>query len=176
MGLRLERSADAFAATDGHGRLTIGTRDTLDADDCLAQMIFHELCHALVQGESRWRTPDWGLDNRGAGDDARERACLRTQAALLGPRGLRRVLAPTTDFRPFYDALPADPLAEGPLDERALARVAVARLDEGPWAPDLRVALDATQRIVAAVWEAGAPEDSLYALYDPPRSVDDAHE
>ena len=29
----------------------IGTADTLDADDSLAQMIFHELCHSLVQGE-----------------------------------------------------------------------------------------------------------------------------
>ncbi len=168
MGLRIERTDEVFASVDGYGRIRLGTPATLDGDDCLAQLILHELCHALVQGEARWAEPDWGLDNRGAGDDERERACLRTQAALLAPRGLRVVLAPTTDFRPFYDALPEDPLSLGPPAELALARVAAARLDEGPWAPHLRVALDATASIVHAVWDAGAPEGSLYARYEAP--------
>ncbi|NLY95693.1 MAG: YkgJ family cysteine cluster protein, partial [Myxococcales bacterium] len=46
-GLRVERSDEVYASTDGEGTLTLGTRETLDPDDCLAQMIFHELCHAL---------------------------------------------------------------------------------------------------------------------------------
>lgn len=50
VGLRVRRTADAYASTDGRGTLSISTPEHLDADDCLAQMVFHELCHALVQG------------------------------------------------------------------------------------------------------------------------------
>src|SRR5678816_969150 len=110
MGLRVERTAAAYAATDGQGVLAIGAGD-LDADDCLAQMIFHEICHSLVQGEDSFQRADWGLDNETDRDVPREHACLRVQAVLAGQLGLRRLLAPTTDFRPFYDALPPDPLA-----------------------------------------------------------------
>ncbi len=157
VGLRVVRAPDAFASTDGAGTLVLGTPETLDADDCLAQMIFHELCHALVQGPASFSVPDWGLDNETERDVAREHACLRAQAALLSPLGLRVALAPTTDFRAFYDALGEDPLAPVDLGDCSveLARQALARVDTPPWAPHLRRALDATAKVVAAVREAG---------------------
>ncbi|HEV7554010.1 MAG TPA: hypothetical protein VGO00_01080, partial [Kofleriaceae bacterium] len=76
IGLRVERTADAYASTDGHGTLAIAIDAALDADDSLAQMIFHELCHSLVEGEEAFRAPDWGMDNTGPEHDWREHACL----------------------------------------------------------------------------------------------------
>ncbi len=156
VGLHVVRAPDAFASTDGQGQLLLGTPETLDADDCLAQMIFHELCHALVQGPASFAEVDWGLDNETERDVVREHACLRVQAALLAPLDLRVAFAPTTDFRVWYDALPDDPL-EGPPDDASipLAKEALARVDTPPWAPHLRRALDASARIVAAVRDAG---------------------
>jgi hypothetical protein len=154
MGLQVTRAPDAFASTDGRGTMVLGTPETLDPDDCLAQMIFHELCHALVQGPESFAWVDWGLDNETERDVVREHACLRAQAALLEPLDLRVALAPTTDFRTYYDALPDDPLT-GDDASVALAREALARVDTAPWSPHLRRALDATARIVAAVREAG---------------------
>jgi hypothetical protein len=174
IGLRIERSGEVYASTDGSGTLRLGAHATLDADDCLAQMIFHELCHALVEGAASFARPDWGLDNTGPRDVAREHACLRTQAALAGRHGLRGLLAPTTDFRAFYDRLSEDPLApaaparSGAAPETAetsqmsgaaaavdpsiaLARSAVRRADEPPWAPHLESALRATAAIARAV-------------------------
>lgn len=156
VGLRVVRAPDAFASTDGRGQLLLGTPETLDADDCLAQMIFHELCHALVQGPASFAEVDWGLDNETERDVVREHACLRVQAALLAPLDLRVAFAPTTDFRVWYDALPDDPLEGSPDDASIpLAKEALARLDTPPWAPHLRRALDASARIVAAVRDAG---------------------
>lgn len=156
VGLHVVRAPDAFASTDGQGQLLLGTPETLDADDCLAQMIFHELCHALVQGPASFAEVDWGLDNETERDVVREHACLRVQAALLAPLDLRVAFAPTTDFRVWYDALPDDPL-EGPPDDASipLAKEALARVDTPPWAPHLRRALDASARIVVAVRDAG---------------------
>lgn len=172
LGLRVQRGAHAYASTDGRGTLTIAPPEALDADDCLAQIIFHELCHALVQGEDSFGRADWGLDNDERGeayrdDAAREHACLRAQAALLTRHGLRRLLAPTTDFRPFYDALPADPLA-GPREDRsiALARAALGRALRPPFSGVLEGALRATAviaREAAAATE--APGEGPRALY-----------
>lgn len=162
VGLRVVRAPDAFASTDGRGKLVLGSAETLDADDCLAQMIFHELCHALVQGPASFAEVDWGLDNETERDVVREHACLRVQAVLLGPLDLRVALAPTTDFRAWYDALPDDPLHDplpdpigGPDPSIALAEEALVRVDAPPWAPHLRRALEATARIVRAVRDAG---------------------
>lgn len=157
VGLRVVRAPDAFASTDGRGQLVLGSSETLDPDDCLAQMIFHELCHALVQGPASFSEVDWGLDNETDRDVVREHACLRVQAALLGPLDLRVALAPTTDFRTWYDALPDDPL-DGDDPSIALAEEALARFEAPPWAPHLRRALEATSRIVQAVREAGGDE------------------
>lgn len=165
VGLRVRRTADAYASTDGRGTLSISTPEHLDADDCLAQMVFHELCHALVQGPDMQGLPDWGLDNVGDGDVPREHACLRAQAALAEPYGLRDVLAPTTDFRQFYDQLGPDPLA--PADDPAvvLARAALVRAEARPWAPALQRALEATATIVEAV--AAVASESLFAVAGP---------
>jgi hypothetical protein len=160
IGLRIERSGDVYASTDGAGTLRIGAGATLDADDCLAQMIFHELCHALVEGPGSFALPDWGLENVDARDLAREHACLRTQATLAGRHGLRALLAPTTEYRAFYDRLARDALAPlagdaaapAPPDPSiALARAALARAHEPPWAPHLDVALRATAAIAGIV-------------------------
>src|SRR3569623_641307 len=65
IGRRVVRSPDAYASTDGRGSLAIGSSETLDADDSLALMIFHELCHSLVEGDASFQRPDWGMDNPG---------------------------------------------------------------------------------------------------------------
>jgi hypothetical protein len=166
-GLRVERSAEVYAATDGAGALTLGTPETLDPDDCLAQMIFHELCHSLVQGEAHITSPDWGLENLDARDVVRELACLRVQAALAGEYGLREFLAPTTDFRATYDALPALPL-EGEGEAEQLAREAYERASRGPWSPHLRRGLEATRNVLETLRELSAlhegGEDELPSL------------
>ena len=109
IGFRVERSAEVYASTDGKGVMTIGAPSTLDPDDCLAQMILHELCHSLIEGTDSLAVPDFGLDNESERDVVREHACLRLQAWLTEEHGLRHVLAPTTDFRSYYDGLPEDP-------------------------------------------------------------------
>lgn len=152
-GLRVVRSSEVYASTDGEGTLILGTQETLDADDCLAQMIFHEFCHAGVQAPEGLAVPDWGLDNESARDVVREHACLRVQASLAGRYGLRAVLAPTTDFRAFYDALGDDPL-EGDADEVRLARDALARMSAPPFAPFVERGLVLTREVLDRVREA----------------------
>lgn len=154
IGLRVIRTPDAYAATDGRGTLAIGDDATLDADDSLAQMIFHELCHSLVEGEDAFSVPDWGMDNTGPDHDWREHACLRTQWVLAGRHGLRAVFAPTTEFRSFWDglgsALSGDVLAPRTDPSVQAAITALRRAGHPPWAPALDEALAATARIAAA--------------------------
>jgi len=165
LGLRIVRSNEVFAATDGAGVLTLGSPESLDPDDSLGQMVFHELCHSLVQGADSFREPDWGLDNLGARDEAREHACLRVQAVIARRHGLERVFAPTTDFRAFYDALGADPLA-GEGESVTLARAALERAEGPPWQPHLNRALEATRAVAEAIAPFAAP-DSLWARLSP---------
>ncbi|HSN82124.1 MAG TPA: hypothetical protein VLS88_06070 [Polyangiales bacterium] len=162
IGFRVERSTEVYASTDGMGRMIIGHPGTLDPDDCLAQMILHELCHSLIEGPRSLGVVDFGLDNESERDVQREHACLRLQAWLTAKYGLRRVLAPTTDFRGYYDQLPADPLADDDEDDPAvaLARAGAARSERSPWAPHLRQGLEATARIIEAVSELGAADPS----------------
>ena len=61
LGLKIRRSSEAFVSYDGEGTLTIAEPCDFDEDDCLAQMIFHELCHWLVAGRNGYQLPDWGL-------------------------------------------------------------------------------------------------------------------
>lgn len=147
LGMVVARSDEVFASWDGQRTLTISEPSGFDPDDCLAQMIFHEICHALVEGPSAHRLPDWGLENIDDRDILREYACHRLQAALSDPYGLRAVLAPTTVHRTYYDALPADPL--GPCDDPALvpARAGWRRATQGPWAAAIAQALEATADI-----------------------------
>jgi hypothetical protein len=165
VGLRVARDRDVFAATDGRGHLWLAPPSALDADDCLAQMILHELCHSLIMGRESFSEPDWGLDNETDRHRGLEHACLRLQAALLEPWGLREVLAPTTDYRAFYDALGPDPFAAtsgAPDDGCSLrARVALRRSEQSPWAPHLGRALSATADVLGAVARVrGAPGDA----------------
>jgi hypothetical protein len=164
IGFRVERSAEVYASTDGKGIMTIGDPTTLDPDDCLAQMILHELCHSLIEGAKSLHLPDFGLDNVSARDAIREHACLRLQAWLTDKHGLRGVLAPTTDFRRYYDELPEDPFAgEDPAIE--LARAGAARSEQPPWAPHLWEGLEATARVMKAARGLGAADP---AADDPP--------
>ncbi len=164
LGVRIARSAEVYASWDGAGTLTLSTPDDFDADDSLAQLIFHELCHALVAGPSAFTRVDWGLDNTDDRDLVQEHACHRLQAALADRHGLRGLLAVTTTWRPYWDALPADPLA--PCDDPALplALAAWDRARHGPWADTLEAALAATATIAEAVrsFADALPTDSLW--------------
>ncbi|MCX7808457.1 MAG: YkgJ family cysteine cluster protein, partial [Deltaproteobacteria bacterium] len=148
LGLRVIRSPKAYASYDGKGTLTLAPSEALDPDDCLAQMIFHEACHALVQGPEAFFQEDWGLDNTTSRDVVRELACLRVQAQLAQPFGLRKFLAPTTEFRAFYDSLGPDPLevteseslfasSSELVESVRLAKVALGRADRPPFHPHL---------------------------------------
>lgn len=108
-GWKIDRSDQVFAAWDGNGTLTIGTTETLDPDDSLAQLILHEFCHAMVEGPDSWNRPDWGLDITDRSQLFHEHACLVLQAAVSDPFGLRTFFGSTTDARKFYDRLPGTP-------------------------------------------------------------------
>jgi Fe-S-cluster containining protein len=155
IGLRVERTADAYACSDGEGRIQIGDDNLLDVDDAVAQLIFHELCHALVEGDAGWARPDWGLDNSGAGDVTREHACLRLQIYLASPHDLRAPMAPTTEYRDYYDRLPVDALADDGDPAVAPARAAAARAAAAPW----REAIEQALALTAAQLRAAAEVD-----------------
>jgi hypothetical protein len=157
IGLRVVRTPDAYAATDGRGTLAIGDDAALDADDSLAQMVFHELCHSLVEGEAAFTRPDWGMDNTGPDHDWREHACLRAQWVLAGRHGLRGLFAPTTDFRAFWDQLAGDVLADRADPSVQAAIAALRRATLPPWAPALDDALAATAQIAQVAARFAAP-------------------
>jgi len=141
MGMRVRRSDTVNASWDGCGVLTIGTPETLDPDDCVAQMILHEVCHALCEGPECLTKPDWGLENTDPAKRVHEHACLRLQAALADQYQMRSFFAATTFFRSYYDRLPDDPLADGSDPAIAVAKDAWVRAQRGPWAEPLRDAL-----------------------------------
>lgn len=154
LGMNLIRDDEVFASWDGKGTLRIGTTATLDADDSVAQMVFHEICHAAVEGPEGFRRPDWGLDITDPRQAVHERACLRLQAALAGPHGLREFFAATTNFRAYYDCLPADPLA-APDDasDAAAAMARAARRRLSTWPASAHVELDRDQEEINGTWE-----------------------
>jgi hypothetical protein len=158
IGFRVERSADVYASTDGKGVMTIGVPSTLDPDDCLAQMILHELCHSLIEGEGSLAVPDFGLDNESARDVVREHGCLRLQAWLTDKYGLRHALAPTTDFRTYYDELPEEPFADDADPAVVAAKLGAARSEGAPWAPHLWLGLEATAKILEVASQLGAAD------------------
>lgn len=165
IGFRVTRSSEVYAATDGAGELVIATNDTMDADDSLAQMIFHELCHSLVEGPDALKRVDWGLDNETDRDVPREHACLRLQATLAGEHGLRHVLAPTTEHRAFYDSLGGTPLAAGREATSVLARQGLQRANKAPWGPHLGDALAATAAIVRLTMGAARARPEARSIY-----------
>jgi hypothetical protein len=123
-----------------------------------------------VEGPESFDKPDWGLNNQTHEDDEREHATLRVQALLSGRYGLRALLGPTTDFRSFYDALGADPLAPQASASSCAARLAIRRAATNPWWPHLGKALEATAEIAraAAKWPAPSATPSLYRLVAAP--------
>ncbi len=162
-GMRVVRDAEVFAAWDGVDTLRIGRPETLDPDDSLAQMIFHEMCHALVAGPTAFDQPDWGLEFGQPDHEVHEHACLRLQAALATEFHLREFLAATTDYRKYYDELPTDPLTDDDTDPAVeLAKLAFARAKSGPWARWINEALQKTQAISAIVADA-ANSESLWS-------------
>jgi hypothetical protein len=147
VGFQLARTGDAYATSDGQGGIAIGAAETLDDDDALAQLVFHELCHAVTEGEAAQRRPDWGLDNVPE-HVVREHACLRVQASLAERFGLRAVMAPTTPYRDYYASLPGDPLLARPPDDgdaaTRAATAACARFDSSSWRGPIEQALRET--------------------------------
>lgn len=164
LGLTVRRSSAAYASYDGRGVLEIAQGADLDPDDCLAQMIFHEICHALVAGSDAMRKPDWGMSNYDARDLAAEHACQRVQAALSDRHGLRGLMAVTTEHRAYWDGLPADPLAATSAEDAEVverAKDAWLRARRGAWGEALEQALAATARVADIVRPFSA-DDSLW--------------
>lgn len=172
IGWQVRRADDVYASWDGIDTLTLSTAEHFDPDDSLAQMILHEICHALVQGPDGQRETDWGLCNFDDRQLALEHACHRVQAALADTVGLRGFFGVTTDWRPYYDALPADPLAAGddPTIERA--RAAWVEATEGPWAEAIADGLRATRAVARAV-RPFAEQSDLWAVDATARSETD---
>lgn len=175
LGLTVRRNGRIYSATDGTGLLELGPPETLDADDTVAQMIFHEFCHWITNGVETFHERDWGfaLD---ADLDWREHSCLRVQAALAGEHGLRGQLAPTSGFRAYYDRIPTDafaPLDDSPREQAivARARICFQRAHEAPWGAALQAALRATAQLRAAVqpflgdYATDVPDDGLPPLW-----------
>lgn len=161
LGITVVRSAEAYAAWDGSGTLTLSSAEHLDADDCLAQMILHEVCHLLVSGERARQQADWGLDNTSPRDLVYEYATNRLQAALAQAYGLRQFMAVTTRWRSYYDALPPDPLAPCSDAAQPLALAGWQRAKVQPYRSVLHNALTATAEVALLLGES-APEDSLW--------------
>jgi hypothetical protein len=154
------RTKDAYATSDGRGVIAIGTDDTLDVDDAFAQLVFHELCHALTQGAQATTLPDWGLENVPE-HTVQEHACLRLQAEIADPFGLRAAMAPTTPYRAYYDALPAAPLSGADDPAVAIAAAALARFAASSWREPIEEAL---ARTAALAGEAARAEARRHPL------------
>jgi hypothetical protein len=161
LGITVARSAAVYASWDGKGTLTLASDEFLDPDDCLAQMILHELCHLLVSGEQARAQVDWGVDNTSPKDLVYEYATNRLQAALSQAYGLRTFMGVTTMWRPYYDALPRDPLASGDDAAIALARAGLERARAAPYRDILHTALSATATL-ADTLRPVAEDDSLW--------------
>ena len=161
LGFDIARSGEVYASFDGLRRITLSTVDDFDPDDSLAQLIFHELCHALIAAPEGLTREDWGLDNTSERDLVQEHATHRLQAHLADRWGLRPLFAVTTQWRDYWDRLPRDPLA-GDDPAAIIARAARQRADRDPWAGALRRAFSRTAEI-ADLARPGAAPDSLWA-------------
>jgi hypothetical protein len=157
LGFRVERTAAAYATSDGRGVIALGEDAALDADDAVAQLIFHELCHAITEAPRGLALADWGLDNTDGRDVVREHACLRLGAHLADPFGLRALMAPTTEYRAYHDALPGDPLDGDGDAALPVAREAAARAAGAPWAETIAGALALTAAALRRTHPLGMP-------------------
>lgn len=145
LGIEVVRGGDSYVHFDG-ARLHIATDEHLDADDTVAQLIFHELCHALVQGPANRHLPDWGLDQTSGRDEVKELGALRLQAHFSRFYGLRKVFFPTTVWRAFFEALPLDALRPPGEESCELARKAALWSAKEPWQSAIRGGLEASAR------------------------------
>ena len=171
LGFKVSRSTDVFASSDGKGTIILSTSDEFDPDDSLAQLVFHELCHAIVEGPESWHEKDWGLDNTNDKDIVREHACHRVQAALSQPFGLRRFFGVTTEWRTYYDALPDDPLEIDSDPASHIASAAIQRLKNSSWYTEIEKALSSTARVAEVVQKYSEP-NSLWATFEPAARLD----
>jgi hypothetical protein len=162
LAIEVVRSSEVYASFDGERVLTLSSPEHFDADDSLAQLIFHELCHALVAGERGQLRVDWGMENIDARDLEQEHACHRVQAALADRHGLRGFFAVTTEHRTYWDALPVDPLGPGDDDAIPRAREAFERATAGRWAGPLERALARTAQLAETMRALPLPADSLW--------------
>jgi len=162
LGFVIVRSSDAYASFDGERTITLSTREHFDDDDSLAQLILHELCHALVAGPRGMRQVDWGMENVDERDLVQEHACHRLQAALADQHGLRGLFAVTTDHRSYWDALPLDPLGAGEDAAIPLARDAYRRARKEPWAAPLERALASSAALAALMRALPLPAESSW--------------
>ena len=162
-GINVIRDDAVFAAWDGKQTLRIGTAETLDPDDSLAQMILHELCHALVAGPSGISQEDWGLNYDLPEDHIFEHAALRLQAALADRVGMRSFFASTTDFRTYFDRIPDQPLQDQTDKATQLAIDGLGRWKNGDWYQPIQEALLATSAIAQTVAKFAQP-NSLWHL------------
>ena len=165
LGLTVERSDTVFASWDGNKKMTLSTSAHFDPDDSLAQLIFHELCHALTEGPMGQAQVDWGLDNTSEKDLVREHACHRLQAALAQEYGLRKFFGVTTEWRPYYDALPQNPLKDSEDPAAKIAQDSFARFQNHPWQSPIQSALAATAQI-AKVTSAFSGSHCLWSTFD----------
>ena len=138
--------------------MTIGAPSTLDPDDCLAQMILHELCHSLIEGAESLGVPDFGLDNESERDVLREHACLRLQAWLTQRYGLRGYLRRRRTFGATMMSCRRTRWRMTATRPRPLAKLGAARSEEGPWAPHLREGLEATAKVFEIASHLGAAD------------------
>lgn len=129
LGLTIRRNPEVFSMSDGTGMLWFSTREHLDEDDNLGQMLFHEVCHWVTNGIETFDQRDWGFPLYD-GTCPKEHAALRLQAWWSARHGLRGWMGPTGWYRQYYEQIPADPLA--PIDDTpweaavgTLARAAV---------------------------------------------------
>lgn len=168
IGWRVVRSDDVYAAFDGKGTLTVCNPDHFDPDDCMAQYILHEICHALVAGPDGCSLENFGLDNTSEVHLLWEQATHRVQAELTRRYGLRGMLRPNSEYRYYFDALPELPLFDDGDPAVEPARKGIHRADRGPWREAIVEALQATREIfrVAAVF---APADNLFDFNTAPR-------
>ncbi len=158
LGWQVDRSREVYASWDGEKTLSIADPADYDPDDSVAQLVLHEICHALVQGPARRRDVDWGLNNEDDRDALAEHACHRLQAALADRHGLRTLLGVTTDWRSYWDAMPEDTLADVADPATQLARAAWEEATRGPWAAAIEDALRATAAIRAAALPFTGPD------------------
>jgi len=151
LGLHIRRSPWVFSSTDGSGRLQLSTRDDLDPDDCLAQMLLHEICHWCTNGVETFSDRDWGFALDGP-TDPREHAALRLQAWLADQAGLRTMFAPTGIYRQYYNRIPDDPteaIDDGEWERHVVAMsvIAIARIQQQRFSPHVGNGMAATAKI-----------------------------